>query len=496
MWRGFAGAFAAMVLGLGVTASAAPSATDALAARWTAALQHIDGGKCDGAEWTAISQDPAFPKLASAMRSATFINLAACIGGDRTHEWRALAAKEPDAPPLAFALLFLEAVNRRDTEAALADLEADLRAAKRLGMSFVITNDDGIYYLYRRLDGDLASKRRLLAVLDAGDWTPSDSAQDPSAYWADFSTLLLEAGDPVKAARVAKKVTAADILLGLRLDRRFAGMVKADPAMFDMEYAAYAELQRLQKLYAAAADNDNGAYAVIEALRDLGRDDDAVAFADGVLKKDRIVDDKGLDYRNWIEDRRVYALIGLGRFDEAIAAERLAAGRKERGGPNVSQVINLAEMLIDQGRFQEALDLLGPMDEPGRTSPLGHGFVVQTRVCAFNGLGRSKDQADALAYTAAHVGDNRPARLRALLCANDIPGAARLMVDWLGDPVARRRALVELCTAPARPLGSFQAVLSDRYRKVRADPAVVAAIAKVGHTEALRTVGANWPEFP
>ena len=444
VWRGLAGALAAIVLGLGPSARAAPSGTDALAPRWAATLQHIAEGKCDGVEWTAISQDPAFLKLASAMRSVTFINLAACIGGDRTHEWRALAAKEPDAPPIAFALLFLEAVDRRDTEAALADLEADLRAAKRLAMSFVITNDDGIYYLYPRLDGDPASKRRLLAALDMGDWTPSDPAMDPSSYWADYSTFLLEAGEPAKAARVAKKVTAADVLLGMRLDGRFAEMVKTDPAMFDMEYAAYADLQRLQKLYAAAADNDNGAYAVIEALRDLGRDDDAVAFADGVLKKDRIVDDKGLDYRNWIEDRRVYALVGLGRFDAAIAAERVAAGRKERGGFNVSQVINLAEILIDQGRFQDALGLLDPMDEPGRTSPLGHGFVVQTRVCAFNGLGRSKDQADALAFTAEHVGDNRPARLRALLCANDISAAAQLMVEWLGDPLARRRALVEL----------------------------------------------------
>src|SRR5258707_725860 len=75
IWRGFAGALAAMVLGLGVTASAAPSATDTLAARWETALQRVGKGECDGAEWTAISQDPAFPQLASAMRSATFINL-------------------------------------------------------------------------------------------------------------------------------------------------------------------------------------------------------------------------------------------------------------------------------------------------------------------------------------------------------------------------------------------------------------------------------------
>jgi hypothetical protein len=162
----------------------------------------------------------------------------------------------------------------------------------------------------------------------------------------------------------------------------------------------------------------------------------------------------------------------------------------------VSQVINLAEMLIDQGRFQEALDVLEPADKPGLTSPTGHGFIMQTRVCAFNGLRRTKDQNDALAFTAAHVGDNRSARLRALLCSDDIADAAQLMVAWLDDPLARREALIQLCTAPERPLGPFQRVISQRFDRVRTDPAVVAAITKAGHTEALRRVGANWPEFP
>jgi tetratricopeptide (TPR) repeat protein len=481
-----------MVLGLGPSVSAAPSGADALAARWQAALQQVGQGKCDGAEWTAISQDPAFPKLASAMRSATFINLAACVGGDRTHEWRALAAKEPDAPPLAFALLFLEAVDRRDTNEALADLEADLRAAKRLGMSFVITNDDGIYVLRYNLKDDAVSRRRLFRDLDESNWKPSDPVDDPSSFWADYSTMLLDKGEQTTAARVARKVTAPVDLFGMRLDRRFAPLVERDPATFDVDYAAYATLEHLQRAYAEASD-DNGAYEIIGAMRALGRYEDALAFADQVLKKDRIVDHRGRDYRNWIEDRRARVLFDLGRFDEAIAAERTAASRLERGHANLSQFLNLAKMLVSQGRFREALTTLEPLMT---TDPADTAFLAGVRVCAFNGLGDLKGQREALAFTAAHVSDNRHARLRALICADDTAGAAAFMIGWLNDPLGLQDALVELCTASALPLSSYDAVLSKRFASVRSDPAVVAAVAKLGHTEALTKVGAIWPTYP
>jgi len=477
---------------LGPFAQAAASGADALTARWTVALQHIGEGKCDGAEWTAISQDPAFQKLASRMRSVTYVNLSACIGGARQHEWRVLASLEREAIPLAWGLLFLEAVDRRDTVEALADLEADIAASRRDGAPFTVPNDDGIYVLRYNLKEDALQRRRLFRDLDASNWQPSDPVDDLSSFWADYSTMLLESGDQLAAGRVAKKVTAPIDLFGMRLDRRFAPLVERDPATFDVAYAAYATLEHLQRAYAHATD-DNGAYEIIGAMRALGRYEDALAFADQVLKKDQIVDHRGLDYRNWIEDRRASVLLDLGRFDEAIAGQRTAASHLERGHANLSQFLNLAKMLVGQGRFREALMTLEPLRT---TDPADTAFVAGVRACAFSGLGDLKGEQEALAFTAAHVSDNRHARLRALVCADDTPGAVALMLAWLNDPLHLEDALVDLCTASAVPLGSYDAVLSKRFAKVRNDPSIVAAVAKLGHTEALTKVGAIWPSYP
>ncbi|HEY3950369.1 hypothetical protein [Phenylobacterium sp.] len=306
----------------------------------------------------------------------------------------------------------------------------------------------------------------------------------------------MDIGDKTNAARQLKKVTAANILFGLRLDKRFDELRATNPAAFDIQRAAVADLQRLIELYKTAG-NDDPAYEIIDALRALGRYDAAVTVADEVLKQDRIVDGHGKDYRNWIEDRRAYALFDLGRFDEAIAGERKAATRQERGHANVSQVLNLAQMLLDVGRFREALAILKPMERPNVGSPTGRAFVAQIRVCALNGLGRIKEQREAMASASGQLAENRAARLHTLLCADDESGAAKEMIAWLDEPRNRGRALLELSKPVAdRPLGAYRAVLSRRFDEVRNDPAVVAAVAKVGHTETLTTVGADWPYYP
>ena len=490
------GAIAAAVA-MSFAARAQEAKEPPLVTQWNAAAERAKDGGCHGEDWAAISRDPGFAALPSAMRAITYINLASCVGGERRHEWRVLATKEPAAPPYAWNLLFLEAVDREDTAEALADLEGDLRAAEVTGEAFTISNDDGVYVLHGNLSGDYSSRRLLLTLLDRANWRPNDPAHSVSDYWAELSAMLIEDGKPKEAERVAHKVTEPADLLGMRLDRRFAAFVSADPSAFDVARAAAAALARLQATYAAAEDDDNGAYEIADALMTLGRFDEAVAFTGEVLKKGRVVDDKGDDYRNWIEDRRAYALLAMGRVEEALTQERIAAARSERGHTNISQIINLAEMLIDEGRFREAREVLAPLgDQPGRASPLGAGFLAQQQVCILGELGDTAGQRDALALAAARAGHNRAARLKALLCANDLAGAADLMVAWLDNPVGRPDALVQLCRAPSRRLGAYAIVLGRRFDAVRRDPKVAAAVAQYGRTEPLGRIGAKFPASP
>ena len=474
---------------------AAPDPAHDLDARVREVFAAMGAGKCDPEGLRAIAGDPGFKELPSVIKSVTYATLVTCVGGASTEEWLNLATAEPDAPPFVWSLQFVEHVSLSRYDDALADLETAARLSGATGQPLGLERDDAVFHVRQKLQADLPRQRRFLSALDAGRWTPQDMTQNPSSYWLDLSLMLMEAGQEREAARVARKVTKAADLFGMRLDKRFATLVSTDPSLFDIEYAAFAELERQRKLQDQAT-TDNGVYEIIDALRTLGRFDEALALADRTLLKAQIVDSQGKDYRNWIEDRRAYVLLNMGRFDEAIAAERVAATRLESGHANVSQVINLAEMLIGQGKFRDALDLLPPMDKPGLTSPLGAAFVAEIRVCAYNGLGDEKAEREALAITQTHVGDNRPARLRALLCANDIEGASAHMIGWLKDPMHREDALVELSPAPDMPLGPFDAILSKRFATVRRDPAVLAAVAQVGHTERLSRIGGIWPSYP
>ena len=477
---------------LGSAATAAENDSAALAQRLEAGLRHIRDGHCDGADWTAIAQDAAFPKLSSAERAATYINLGACIGGSRQHEWRVLASKEPDAPPLAWGLLFLEAVDRRDTQEALSDLEADRRAAAHTGEAFDVVNDDGVYFLHNRLKDDPASKRRLLAVLDESGWTPADPAADPSYFWREYAGMLLRDHRASDAKRVSAKVTHPRQLLLMRLDNDFEPLTSADPGNFDVAYAAYATLERDRKTATTAA-NDMGAYQVIDDLRLLGRLDDALTVADATLAKAKIIDDHGQDYRNWIEDRRAYVLFDMGQFAEAIATEEAAAKLTERGGLNVSNAINLAGMLNGVGQHAEALAVLPPLDGP--LSGYGAMWVAAERACAANALSNAPETDKALAFTAAHAGDNRNARVKALLCVGDVAAARQIYLEWLQDRDDHAEALLQLCHFASGKRAPFDATISERFDKIRSDPAVLAEVAKVGHTENLPLRGLIWIDF-
>jgi tetratricopeptide (TPR) repeat protein len=471
----------------------AQGASVSLADRVKSEYQLTGPGHCDGKAWTDIAADKGFAALSSRNRAITYLNLAACVGGARRHEWRVLASKEADTLPLAWGLLFLEAVDAKDTAEAFADLDADLAAAKRTGEPFSMSNLRGVYVFYRRLEDE--DRFRLFKILDEANWAPVETADDVSEFWGDYAALLIGAGDQAGAIRQLKKVTAARALFALSLDKRFYGLRRSEPQLFDFEKLGAADVERLANLYKESS-NDNAIYEIIEALSAVGRYDVAVAVADEALKSSKLVDEDGHDYRNWVEDRRAAALLDMGRFDDAIAGERRAASRQERGHANASQILNLGQMLLDVGRFEEALDAIKTIETQGVASPAGLAYAAQIKVCAYGGLGRKEDQRRALAGAAEVLGKNRSARLEAVLCADDIPAAVKLMVDWLDEPQSRRHALVELCPAPEMTVGAYRAVLSRRFDKVRHDSAVVAAIAKAGRTEALSKVGADWPYYP
>lgn len=470
-----------------------PNPVAEFAERLQSAISQLQQQKCEAATWRGLIDDPVLPKVASRLRSYAYSGAAICVGGADARQWVRKSTEEPDAPPNAWGLRFAIDVDLKDTSDALHALEV---TAERSGWTAVETYNDLALFRFRRLlEPDAGAGRRLLRLLDRVGWKPSGLIASPSALWKDLAQFDLEDGKAADATRVAKRITAPAVLFSMRLDRRFDPLVKADPNAFDVEKAAVATLERHRAQYADHPDQGEIAYEIIEDLRLLNRPEEALIFADQTLAKADVKDERGQDYHHWIEDRRAMVLADLGRFDEALAIEQKAASSAEHGAPNVSQRINLAGLLSMAGKSEDALQMLAPFGNGLTASPYGDMWVATERLCAANALGRDAVAKMALAFTAVHAADNKGARLKAQLCANDLAGARQTVVGWLENPADRQYALLQLCRfAPGAPPPPFQAELIRRFETVRTDPAVIAAVERVGRTETSRLAGGIWTD--
>jgi hypothetical protein len=469
----------------------ADGSVDAFAEGLQAAFTALQSGRCDAPKWRTLVSDPSLATAPGSIRSIAYVGAAMCIGGPQAHDWIRKATDEGDATPWVWGVRFGDDVRRKDTEDALHVLE--VTGARSEWTHLETYSDETLSMFWRNVRTDKVAERRLLGLLDRGHWTPTNPAADASPLWADLAEALLQEGKPDDATRVARRITLPSVLFRMRVDKRFDEISAADPQLFDVETAARAVLKRHQADYAVMPNRDDVAGEIIRDLQLLNRLDEALALADKTLAKARVTDGRGGDHRNWIEDYRARILDDLGRHDEALSIEEAATARLERGHPNVSQRINLAGMMIASGRHEDVLKTLAPFDDKGLSvSPYGAMWVAAERSCAAGALGREQVKAAAMSFTAVHAADNKGARLKALLCANDLAGARELVVGWLANPDDRAYALVQLCSFAKTPLAPFEAELDRRFEVVRTDPAVIAAAAKVGRVETTPLNGSIW----
>ena len=105
----------------------------------------------------------------------------------------------------------------------------------------------------------------------------------------------------------------------------------------------------------------------------------------------------------WWWNERAGAFGDLGRYDEEVAALRAGTVYHEHGSVNVSQVINLSSVQMINGRFDDALDTLAPLDRPGRpVSEYGEMQLRSVKACSLILSGHAQ-AADADEIGRAHV---------------------------------------------------------------------------------------------
>ncbi|MGD0192858.1 MAG: hypothetical protein ABSD74_19145 [Rhizomicrobium sp.] len=314
---------------------------------------------------------------------------------------------------------------------------------------------DGFIFQVERLARSLAGGQdrdlALLGALFAAHWHPSDVFNSADALWLRLARLKLERGDPVGAANAAAAIETTGSVINVRIDKRFDSLVKADPSRFDIDATLARDLATVRAQAAAAPDKLEGINETATILITVNKPDEALAILDDAIAKAEAGKAKKQpfsdydDQINWAENNRAIALGHLGRFDEALAQLAKAAAKPEDGNPNVSQAINLAEAYDDAGRPKEALAAVENL-EMGTPSPYGRMSLQYARACAYAQLHDDINLEKSIAYIKAHAADAPTVYSDALLCTNDLDGAAKAYLEALDNPEQRTATLYRFQT--------------------------------------------------
>ena len=323
-------------------------------------------------------------------------------------------------------------------------------------------------------------------ILDRVNYSSPEPLTRTEWLRVEHARLLLARGRVEDAVRRLEGVGGVMAHIKVGVDRAF------DPvrtALGEIDLTALAE-REIEDAIAAAEANPRLLKArllVVQAYRRAGRTADGLATADAALAAAAAdptqFDDEG-KVLNWLHNARAYALYALGRNEEGRSAMRAAIDTGEQEDPNVSQVINLSSLLVDEGRPEEALATLKTV---GRPSDYGNMFVEMVRACAAAQTDDAVMLDETLAYLREHEDDNVRALQRGLICANELDEAAALYLKRLADTDQRADLLVRLQNWQEDPLLDLPFLTELRRRRVviRARPDVQAAIAAVGRVQDL-----------
>jgi tetratricopeptide (TPR) repeat protein len=346
------------------------------------------------------------------------------------------------------------------------------------------------YMLQQATDPDLdkAVGFELRATLFAADW--HDEAE--SLVWMIHIDELLARDETDRARTVARRVTSPSAVIQLHAMRRYDPLT-ADSPPIDIEAMMATALAEL-RLKVAAANADLAAYSGLSAaLFNRGELAEALATTDTALAgPDPEAGTDAARDRVWIMDTRARTLMALGRYDEAVAQMQTASTRNREGGVNVSQTINLSWLYLRVNRNAEALALMAGFDR-STASPFGVMQAVQIQACAASALGDGAAAETAYVYLASHWHDAPRAAIEALLCREDIDGAAAIMVRRLDDPDLAAQALSDLhhYLPPPAPT-PFDARLSAGDAAMAVRPEVIAARDRVGRVFSVPTLGGQF----
>ena len=313
-------------------------------------------------------------------------------------------------------------------------------------------------------------------------------------------TILLEdrlaQGDRTGATEMAASISSPGAILPLIVQPRFDEVLGPGRDRVDLLRSALAEEDRTTAAAVAAAPEDpKKVLARVNFLRSVGRNEEAVALVRPLVRDPAAA--AATEEGMWLFNEGAYALIALGREDEARdLMSRLLALPMDEHPSLISMSINHAEILSATGRPAEALSHATRLQqEAGEfASDYGDSWIASAIACALARLNRGGEAAPQIERLRGLAQVNPAALTQAYLCLGDTAAAEALLVERLGsdDPADAILALQDYELSRGV---SQSGEMYDRLLALRDRPAVRAALARVGRSLRLPLARSYWGNF-
>jgi hypothetical protein len=354
--------------------------------------------------------------------------------------------------------------------------EQTARAKFREGLEI-----DAVARAWRDLAETPASKARLAEALLNFGWPTDAEIEFRDRLRLEVVKDRLGRGDVTGAATMADRITAPTLLLKLVTEARYTSLPSYQAPRQRVE-RGLAEHDRLTAAALAADPNDPSRLLQrAQYLRGADREAEVVALLQPHVSDIKAVAAKG-ERSFWLVNEAAYALLAQDRPKQAgkLMQDLLAVGYD--GHPYlINMAINLGNMMVAGGRHREGADYSVRLfaNRSKLASEYGHMWMWSAAACGYALAGDGKAAGEWLSRLRAKASVNRSAFRRALLCADDLSGAAAVTVEGLAD--AESDFLVD---AQDFRLGSYRSatrrLLEQRYRAMLQRPEVKAELAKNG----------------
>ena len=293
---------------------------------------------------------------------------------------------------------------------------------------------EDVLFLKSALSGDGAAnaKRRMLqGLFDSPHFSQfSPRLQQPIAY----DLLAMDADNGRFEGVDGRLAYIKDPMayINLMADRKFAPIwpVLEGSVGPNMSFVVDSALGESAKLYAETPSSDYALQEYAHALLYAGKFEQVVALVD-VEDMAKITEQQG-----WALNVKAYALDVLGRTAEAddiFDAIARIPYKPETNDWLVSFAINRAYRLTELGRFEEALEA-NRLAESIPGSGYANMLTLRNSICSLAGLNRLDELKPFVADLYEKWENSYAVAAAAMLCINDIEKAASIVLEALADP--------------------------------------------------------------